>query len=76
MIIFVQRSEIFFLFFSIEMSDKTNKRLTREVVKKLFHARVFLPGLTDRNVCLWVFIFLPFLDYATDWNNAGTRVEL
>lgn len=49
--------------------------VNREVVKALFNARVFLPGFFEGRYFLLAYLFLPLLDYFTDWNNAGNGVE-
>ena len=45
--------------------------MTREVVIMLYTARIYLPGLFQRKAFLLVSLLLPFVDFTTDWINAG-----
>ena len=45
--------------------------LTAEQVKNFYEADLFVPGLFDHIFFLILGLILPFVDYATDYYNAG-----
>ena len=47
-------------------------RVRSEAVIALYTARQFLPGFFARQSFLILYLILPLVDLATDWNNAGT----
>ena len=55
---------------------RTTRMLNREVVIMLYTAKLYLPGLFERKAFLLITILLPFLDFTTDWINAGNGSQL
>ena len=49
--------------------------MTREVVILLYTAQIYLPGLFQRKAFLLVSLLLPFVDFTTDWMNAGNGLQ-
>lgn len=45
--------------------------ITREAVIGLYTAQLFLPGLFQRKAFLILNLLLPFVDFITDYINAG-----
>jgi len=45
--------------------------LTAEQVKNFYQADLFVPGLFDHIIFLILGLILPFVDYGTDYYNAG-----
>mgnify|MGYP006944968752 CR=1 FL=1 len=57
------------------LSTATTTRIKQNVTDALFTARVFLPGLFEKNVFLILNIFLPLVDFLTDAINAGNGLH-
>ena len=56
-------------------SNDTTGRIKQNVTDALFTARVFLPGLFEKNVFLILNIVLPLVDFLTDAINAGNGLH-
>jgi len=52
-------------------SVSIKKRITRELVMAFYTAQLFLPGFFSRQFFLIVALVTPFLDFGTDYYNAG-----
>jgi len=50
-------------------------RIKQNVTDALFTARVFLPGLFEKNVFLILNLILPLVDFSTDAINAGNGLH-
>jgi len=48
-----------------------NMGIDRELVATLYSARLYLPAYCSRWYFLLLRLWLPVLDFATDWINAG-----
>ena len=57
-------------------NKRTTRMLKREVVIMLYTAKLYLPGLFQRKAFLLITMLLPFLDFTTDWINAGNSSQL
>mgnify|MGYP000266410551 CR=1 FL=1 len=52
-------------------SVSMKKQITRELVIAFYTAQLFLPGFFSRQFFLIVALVTPFLDFGTDYYNAG-----
>ena len=52
-------------------NDVTNSKIPREVVIYLYTAKLYFPGLFQRNAFLIIAIIMPLVDLLTDYINAG-----
>jgi len=50
--------------------------VTTEQVKNFYEADLFVPGLFDNIFFLILGLILPFVDYATDYYNAGPDSDI
>ena len=57
------------------LSTETTRRIKQNVTDALFTARVFLPGLFEKNVFLILNLILPLVDFLTDAINAGNGLH-
>ena len=51
---------------------KPESKLSQEAITALYVAREFLPGFFQKKVFLIISLILPFVDFITDYSNAGT----
>ena len=56
-------------------SNDTIGRIEYNVTDALFTARLFLPGLFQRNFFLFLNLVLPLVDFGTDAINAGSGLN-
>ena len=60
----------------VNANKRPSRLLKREVVIMLYTAKLYLPGLFQRKAFLLVGLLLPFVDFTTDWINAGNGSQL
>ena len=58
------------------LSTEKTGRIKQNVTAALFTARVFLPGLFEKNVFLILNLVLPLVDFLTDAINAGIGLHI
>ena len=49
-----------------------SKKMKRELVIAFYTARLFLPGFFNRTILLIIGLIVPWLDFGTDYYNAGS----
>ena len=56
----------------LQMTNQNqNQNLAREIVIDLYSDQLFLPGFFQRQAFLILNLFLPIVDFITDYINAG-----
>ena len=57
------------------LSTETTRRIKQNVTDALFTAKLFLPGLFEKNVFLILNLLLSLVDFSTDAINAGNGLH-